>query len=170
MTTTSKPHVAWQLRRATAFDCGTLLGLILELARYEDLTHTVTATEASIAGTLFGPQANAEAILAETEGNAVGFALCFHNVSTFVGRRGLYLEDLYVQPQWRGRGIGKALFRACARMAVARGCGRFEWMVLDWNKPAIDFYEALGAVQHPEWRLFRLTGDAIARLADPDRK
>jgi GNAT superfamily N-acetyltransferase len=155
---------AWRIRPAAAADCPTLLGLVRELADYEALTHLVTATEASIAETLFGRDANAEALLAEADQQAVGFALCFHNVSTFLGRRGLYLEDLYVQPAWRGRGIGKALLRACARIAVERRCGRFEWMALDWNAPAIGFYESLGAVQHPEWRLFRMTGDALARL------
>jgi GNAT superfamily N-acetyltransferase len=155
---------ASRIRPATPEDCATLLGLVHELAEYESLTHLVTATEASIAETLFGPHANAEALLAESEGHCVGFALYFHNVSTFLGRRGLYLEDLYVQPASRGRGIGKALLRACARIAVERGCGRFEWMALDWNTPAIGFYESLGAVQHPEWRLFRMTGDALARL------
>jgi hypothetical protein len=154
----------WRIRQATAEDCGTLLGLIRELAEYEALTHLVTATEESIAVTLFGPEATAEALLAESDGRGVGFALYFHNVSTFVGRRGLYLEDLYVQPERRGCGIGKALLRACARIAVERGCGRFEWMALDWNTAAIGFYESLGAVQHPEWRLLRMTGGALARL------
>jgi GNAT superfamily N-acetyltransferase len=160
----SAAGAAWRIRQAAPEDRAALLGLIRELAEYESLTHLVTATEDSIAATLFGPDANAEALLAESDGCGVGFALYFHNVSTFLGRRGLYLEDLYVQPAWRGRGIGKALLRVCARVAVERGCGRFEWMALDWNVPAIGFYESLGAVQHPEWRLFRMTGDALARF------
>lgn len=164
----SAAGAAWRIRQVTAYDCGSLLALVRELAEYEALSHTVTATETSIAKTLFGPQANAEALLAEAGEHAVGFALYFHNVSTFVGRRGLYLEDLYVQPAWRGRGIGKALFRAVARVAVQRNAGRFEWMTLDWNTPAIGFYESLGAKQLPEWRLFRITGEALARLGAPE--
>ncbi|MCX7892330.1 MAG: GNAT family N-acetyltransferase [Burkholderiales bacterium] len=153
------------IRPATRADVPSLLALVQGLADYERLSHLVEATEASLAEALFGPSANVEALLAEWQGEAAGFALYFHNFSTFLGRRGLYLEDLFVKPAFRRRGIGRALLVACARVAHARGCGRFEWMALDWNTPAIDFYKSLGAVEHPEWRLLRVSGDALARLA-----
>ena len=153
------------IRRAARADVPALLGLIRGLAEYERLTPLVTATEDGLAETLFGTQANAEALLAEVDGEPVGFALYFHNLSTFLGRRGLYLEDLFVLPSHRRRGIGKALLAECARIAHERSCGRFEWMALDWNTPAIEFYKSLGASEMAEWRLFRMTGDAIARLA-----
>lgn len=153
------------IRRAARADVPALLGLIRGLAEYERLTPLVTATEDGLAETLFGTQANAEALLAEVDGEPVGFALYFHNVSTFLGRRGLYLEDLFVLPSHRRRGIGKALLAECARIAHERSCGRFEWMALDWNTPAIEFYKSLGASEMAEWRLFRMTGDALARLA-----
>ncbi|HYM48855.1 MAG TPA: GNAT family N-acetyltransferase, partial [Burkholderiaceae bacterium] len=108
-----------------------------------------------------------EAVVAWEDARALGFALYFHNFSTFLARRGLYLEDLFVVPEVRGRGIGKALIRHCARVAVERGCGRFEWAVLDWNQPAIDFYQSIGAMMLPDWRLCRLTGEALARFASP---
>ncbi|MGA8055197.1 MAG: GNAT family N-acetyltransferase [Burkholderiales bacterium] len=153
------------IRRAARADVPALLGLIRGLAEYERLTPLVTATEDGLAETLFGTQANAEALLAEVDGEPVGFALYFQNVSTFLGRRGLYLEDLFVLPSHRRRGIGKALLAECARIAHERSCGRFEWMALDWNTPAIEFYKSLGASEMAEWRLFRMTGDALARLA-----
>lgn len=153
------------IRRAARADVPALLGLIRGLAEYERLTPLVTATEDGLAETLFGTQANAEALLAEVDGEPVGFALYFQNMSTFLGRRGLYLEDLFVLPSHRRRGIGKALLAECARIAHERSCGRFEWMALDWNTPAIEFYKSLGASEMAEWRLFRMTGDAIARLA-----
>ena len=153
------------IRRAARADVPALLGLIRGLAEYERLTPLVTATEDGLAETLFGTQANAEALLAEVDGEPVGFALYFHNMSTFLGRRGLYLEDLFVLPSHRRRGIGKALLAECARIAHKRSCGRFEWMALDWNTPAIEFYKSLGASEMAEWRLFRMTGDALARLA-----
>jgi GNAT superfamily N-acetyltransferase len=157
----SKPIV----RPATRADVPALLALIRGLAEYERLSHLVEASEVSLAESLFGPDAHVEALLAASEGDAVGFALFFHNFSTFLGRKGLYLEDLFVKPEHRRRGVGKALLLAVARIAHERGCGRFEWMALDWNTPAIDFYKSLGAVEHPEWRLLRVTGDALARLA-----
>jgi len=156
------------VRAATRADVPALLALIRGLAEYERLSHLVEATEASLADALFGPGAHVEALLAETDGEAAGFALFFHNFSTFLGRKGLYLEDLFVRPAHRRRGIGKALLLAVARIAHARGCGRFEWMALDWNTPAIDFYKSLGAIEHPEWRLLRVTGDSLARLAARD--
>ena len=153
------------IRRAARADVPALLGLIRGLAEYERLTPLVTAAEDGLAETLFGTQANAEALLAEVDGEPVAFALYFQNVSTFLGRRGLYLEDLFVLPSHRRRGIGKALLAECARIAHERSCGRFEWMALDWNTPAIEFYKSLGASEMAEWRLFRMTGDALARLA-----
>ncbi|MCU0803797.1 MAG: GNAT family N-acetyltransferase [Burkholderiales bacterium] len=156
------------VRPATRADVPALLDLIRGLAEYERLSHLVEATEASLADALFGAGAHVEALLAEHGGEPVGFALYFHNFSTFLGRRGLYLEDLFVRPAHRRRGIGRALLLAVARIAHARNCGRFEWMALDWNTPAIEFYKSLGAVEHPEWRLLRVAGDALARLGTRD--
>lgn len=153
------------LRPATPADSATLYRLISALAEYEKLTHLVEATPEKIEQALFGERPHAEAVIAEVEGGqAVGFALFFHNFSTFLAKPGLYLEDLFVEPAWRGHGIGKALLRHLAALAVARGCGRFEWSVLDWNQPSIDFYEAMGADVMPDWRICRVTGDALARL------
>lgn len=153
------------IRPATREDIPALLGLIRELAVYEKLEHLVVADEAMLARELFGKDSCAEALLCHADGQAVGMALYFHNFSTFLGRKGLYLEDLYVQPAHRGRGYGKALLLRLARIAHERGCGRFEWMVLDWNAPSIRFYESLGAVRMEEWRLFRVTGEALEKLA-----
>jgi GNAT superfamily N-acetyltransferase len=153
------------LQPATPADVPVLLGLILELARFERLEHEVVATEALLAEALFGESRNAEALIAREGGQAVGFALWFHNFSTFVGRRGLYLEDLYVRPEYRGRGYGKAMLTHLARLAVERGCGRMEWAVLDWNVRAEDFYRSLGAEPKTEWRIFRLAGAALAAAA-----
>jgi GNAT superfamily N-acetyltransferase len=153
------------LRPAILADVPIILGFIRELAAYEKLEHQVVATEALLAEQLFGPRPAAEVVIAELNGAAVGFALFFNNFSTFLGRKGLFLEDLYVQPHARGSGIGKALLRHLARMAVARGCGRMDWNVLDWNAPAIGFYEKLGADVLPDWRTCRLTGDALKALA-----
>lgn len=139
--------------------------LIRALAEYEKLTHLVVGTEAQLHEELFGPQPVIEAVLAWEGAQALGFALFFHNFSTFLTRRGLYLEDLFVVPEARGRGIGKALIRHGARLAVERGCGRYEWSVLDWNTPAIEFYQSLGAVMLPDWRICRLTGEPLQRLA-----
>lgn len=162
---------AFTLRPATAADDSTLYRLIVELAEYEKLTHLVEATPDKIRAALFGARPQAEAVLAEVptpEGpRAVGFALFFHNFSTFLAKPGLYLEDLYVEPPWRGHGIGKALLRHLAALAVARGCGRFEWSVLDWNTPSIDFYRAMGADVMPDWRICRVTGPSLTALAGP---
>ena len=154
-----------RIRIATRADIPVLLELIRGLAEYEKLTHLVTADEPLLERELFAPGSHVEAILGFAGGAAAGFAVYFHNFSTFLGRRGLYLEDLFVRPDQRGRGYGRALLLHVARIAHERGCGRFEWMALDWNEPAIRFYKALGATELPEWRLFRVTGEALARLA-----
>jgi len=161
----ASPSPPTTLRPATPADVPIILGFIRELAAYEKLEHQVVATETLLGGQLFGPHPAAEVIIAEVNDAAVGFALFFHNFSTFLGRRGLFLEDLYVQPQARGLGIGKALLRHLAGLAVARGCGRMDWNVLDWNAPAIGFYEKLGADVLPDWRTCRVTGDALEALA-----
>lgn len=149
---------------ATVADVPTILGLIRELASYEKLLHEVVATEALLQRNLFGEQPFAECLLAWDDGAPVAFALFFHNFSTFLGRPGLHLEDLYVRLEHRGRGIGKALLQHLARLAVARGCGRLEWAVLDWNRRAIDFYERAGARALDDWTTFRLTGEALERF------
>ncbi len=148
-----------------------LLALVRELARFEELEHQVCATEQQIRDELASARPVIEASIAWDDGadgaKAVGFALYFHNFSTFLSRRGLYLEDLFVIPAARGKGYGKALITHVARVAVQRECGRFEWSVLDWNQSAIDFYQALGATVLPDWRICRVTGDALARLGAP---
>ena len=149
------------IRETQPSDVPAILGMIRELAEYERLLHMVVATEESLQRSLFGSQPYAEALLAEVGGEAVGFALYFHNFSTFLGKPGLYLEDLFVKPSFRGRGIGKALLSRVARIAVERDCGRMEWSVLDWNEPSIRFYESLGAKPLDDWTIFRLTGDAL---------
>ncbi|MFB4203818.1 Acetyltransferase YpeA [wastewater metagenome] len=160
---TDTPALA--LRFAGPGDCPTILAFIRELADYERLSHEVVADESRLMDTLFGDHPYAEVIIAELDGEAVGFALFFHNYSTFLAAPGIYLEDLYVRPVARGHGIGQALLTALARLAVARGCGRLEWSVLDWNAPAIGFYERLGARAQDEWVGYRLTGDALRGLA-----
>ncbi|MGO4330668.1 N-acetyltransferase family protein [Cupriavidus sp. 2TAF22] len=166
MTTAAAPRFV--LRPATAADCDTLLQLISALAEYEKLTHLLEATPQKLHEALFSPRPLAEAVLVEVPGaqgpQAVGFALFFHNFSTFLSRRGLYLEDLYVEPAWRGHGMGKALLKHLAALAVERGCGRFEWTVLDWNTPSIDFYRAMGADVLPDWRICRVTGEALTKM------
>jgi GNAT superfamily N-acetyltransferase len=157
---------ALEIAPATAADVPLILALITELADYEKLRHEVIATEASLGQALFGPRPGAEAVIARLGAQPVGFALYFHNFSTFLGKQGLYLEDLFVRPAYRGRAIGKALLRHLAALALERGCGRFEWAVLDWNRPARDFYEALGAQAKSDWIIHRLSGDALQRLAD----
>lgn len=155
------------IRPAQAADVPAILELIRALADYEKMSADVVATEELLAQALF-PAAGAPAahcILAEDEGIAAGFALYFFNFSTFLARPGLYLEDLFVRPEFRGRGLGKALLLHLARQANARGCGRMEWTVLDWNQPAIDFYESLGARRMREWQLCRLTGPALKQYA-----
>lgn len=154
-----------RLRPAEAGDVPLLLGFIRKLAEYERLSHECIATEAALAETMFGPRPCAEAVLAEWVGVPAGFALFFHNYSTFLARPGLYLEDVFVLPEHRGRGIGKALLRHLAKLAVERGCGRFEWSVLDWNEPSIAFYRSLGAVPMSDWTVMRVTGEALERLA-----
>ena len=152
------------IRPARPEDVAAVLRLIRGLAEYEKLAHEVVATEAALRATLFGDRPAAEVLLAEEDGQAVGLALFFRNYSTFLARPGIYLEDLFVEPAFRGRGIGKALLQAVARLAVQRGCGRFEWSVLDWNTPAIRFYEALGARPMSDWTVMRVTGEALRRL------
>jgi GNAT superfamily N-acetyltransferase len=153
------------IRPAIEPDAATILRFVRELAEYEREPDAVVATEETLAQALFGPDPAAEALIAEQDGVAVGFALFFHNFSTWTGRRGIYLEDLYVTPDARGSGAGKALLAALAKLAVERGCARFEWAVLDWNEPAIGFYKSLGARPMDEWTVFRLDGDALTRLA-----
>jgi len=146
-------------------DAGLIVALVRELAAYERLLDQVVLTEADVLRDLFGPRAYAEAVVARAGGEAVGFALWFHNYSTFAGRPGLYLEDLFVRPAFRGRGYGEALLRHLARVALDRGCARFEWSVLDWNEPAIAFYRKLGAVPMDEWTVQRVSGEALVALA-----
>jgi GNAT superfamily N-acetyltransferase len=150
---------------ATIDEVPLILTFIKELATYEREPDAVVATEAGLRQQLFGERPAAEVLIARWNGEPVGFALFFHNFSTWVGRRGLYLEDLFVRPAQRGLGIGKALLVELARIARARGCGRMEWAVLDWNEPAIGFYKGLGAVPMTEWTVFRLAGEALERLA-----
>lgn len=152
------------VRKAVPADVSDILRLIRELAAYEREPDAVEATIDSLTATLFGPTPSAEALVAEVDGEIVGLALYFTNFSTWSGRDGLYLEDLFVAPHARGAGLGKALLQRLARVAVARGCARLEWAVLDWNAPAIDFYRSLGAVAKDEWTVFRLDGAALAAL------
>jgi GNAT superfamily N-acetyltransferase len=154
------------IRAATASDTSILLDLIRGLAEYEHLSHLVNATEAGLRDALFGAHPGAEALLAFDGEEAVGFAVYFHNFSTFLGRRGLWLEDLFVTPARRHQGFGRALFLHVARIAHERGCGRFEWAALDWNEPAIRFYKSMGAVALDDWTTYRVTGDALERLAN----
>jgi GNAT superfamily N-acetyltransferase len=149
------------VRPAGPDDVALIHSLICELADYEKLRHTVAATEDDLRMALFGPRPCCEALVGGVDGTELGFALYFQNYSTFVGRPGLYLEDLYVRPAARGLGLGKALLQRLAAIAVERRCGRVEWTALDWNEPAIKFYEGLGAKQMSEWRLFRLSGDEL---------
>jgi len=139
--------------------------MIKALAEFEKLSHLCVATKSDLEEALFGSRPAAEALIACADGEAAGFALYFHNFSTFLGRRGLWLEDLFVQPDYRSRGCARALLRALAEVAVARNCGRFEWAVLDWNARAIDFYEQLGATVLPDWRIVRVVGPALQALA-----
>jgi GNAT superfamily N-acetyltransferase len=155
------------IRPATPADVPVILRFVRELAAFEREPDAVEATEAMLERALFTDRA-AEAAIAERDGEPVGFALFFHNFSTWTGRKGLYLEDLYVTPGARGSGVGKALLRHLARLAIERDCARFEWAVLDWNQPAIDFYTAQGAEMQADWRIERVTGSALARLAETD--
>lgn len=155
------------IRPATPSDVPEILRLIRDLAVYERLEAMAVGTDATLRQSLFGPQPAAEAILAEVEGRAVGFALFFTTFSTFLCKPGIHLEDLFVEPQHRGAGIGKALLRHLARLAVERGCGRLEWNVLDWNTPSIRFYESLGGKIMKEWQLVRMTEREFTALATP---
>lgn len=146
-------------------DVPLILEFIQSLAEYERLRDACTATEERLRTTLFSEKPAAEVIIAEASGEPVGFALFFHNYSTFLAQRGIYLEDLFVKPEARGKGVGLALLSALARIAVERNCGRLEWAVLDWNQLAIDFYRRIGAVPLDDWRIFRMTGDSLAGLA-----
>ncbi|MBC7938293.1 MAG: GNAT family N-acetyltransferase [Chitinophagaceae bacterium] len=158
----TSPLASPRLRPAAPADVLAIVGLIRELAEFEKLAHLVVVTPESLLPQLFGPRPAAEAVVGEVDGELVAFALFFTNFSTFLGRPGLYLEDLYVQPAYRGTGLGKALLQHLGSLAVQRGCGRFEWSVLDWNHDAIDFYRRMGAVVMPDWRICRITGDALA--------
>jgi GNAT superfamily N-acetyltransferase len=153
------------IREATVDDVPAITGLIRALAEYERLAHEVVIDETQLAAHLFGERRYAEVLIADEAGEVVGFALFFHNFSTFLGQPGIYLEDLFVVPERRGRGHGKALLAALACLAFERGCGRLEWAVLDWNEPSIAFYRSLGAVAMDDWTTYRLTGDALAALA-----
>lgn len=153
------------IRPATPADVPVIVKLIRDLAEYERLSDRVTLDEARLRDHLFGPRPYCEVLIAEDAGRAVGFALFFHNYSTFLAKPGLYLEDLFVEPAHRGKGHGKALFVALAKLAVERGCGRVQWAVLDWNEPSIKFYKSLGAIPEDEWTVYRLHEEALARLA-----
>jgi len=154
-----------EIRQAVPDDAPLLLEFIRELAVYEKAPEQVTATEADLGESLFGSKAAARALICRVDGVNAGFAVYFYNYSTWLGRHGMYLEDLYVSPRYRGHGAGKAMLRFLARQAVAEGCGRLEWSVLDWNEPAIRFYESLGAGALREWVGYRLSGDALKALA-----
>ena len=151
-----------QIAAARAEDTPLILGFIQALAEYEKLTHACVATEQTLRATLFGDHAYAEVLIARWHSEPAGFALFFHNYSTFLAQPGIYLEDLFVGPRFRGHGIGKALLTRLAQLANQRGCGRVEWSVLSWNQPAIDFYRRMGATPQDEWTVYRLTGEALA--------
>ena len=157
------------LRPAELGDVSAIVQLINGLAEFEKLTHLVQVTPESLAPHLFGERPVAEALVAERAGRVVAFALFFTNFSTFLARPGLYLEDLFVEPEARGQGIGQSLLEHLARLAATRGCGRFEWSVLDWNEGAIRFYQRMGATVMPDWRICRIAGPALAAFADPPR-
>jgi len=157
--------MALSIRQATVEDCPQILQFIRELAEYEKLLHEVVANVPALEETLFGDKPHAEVVIAEYQGQPVGFALFFHNYSTFLGRPGLYLEDLYIQPSMRGKGFGTSLLAYLAALALERNCGRLEWWVLDWNQPAIDFYRSLGAEPMDDWTVNRVTGEALRHLA-----
>ena len=166
MSTTNTPVLS--IRPATVDDVPLIRALIGELAEYERLAHAAVATDDGLRDQLFGAHPGAEVLIGEVDGEPAGFALFFHNFSTFLGKRGLYLEDLFVRPAFRGSGLGKHLMATLARIAVQRDCGRFEWSVLDWNAPAIGFYRKLGATGLDEWTVQRLEGDALHALASHD--
>lgn len=155
-----------QISDATEADVPVILSFIRGLAEYEKLSHACVATEESLRKTLFGEQRFAEVLIGRLNGTPVGFALYFHNYSTFLAKPGIYLEDLFVLPEHRGKGVGKALLVKLAQIARERNCGRLEWSVLDWNQPAIDFYQRIGAKLLPDWRICRMTDAEIAKLAE----
>ena len=155
----------FKIRQATVSDCATILRFITLLAEYEKLAHEVVANEEKLATSLFGNNPSAEVVIAEYQGNPVGFALFFTNYSTFLAQPGIYLEDLFVETSMRGKGFGKALLTYLAKIAVTRHCGRLEWSVLDWNQPAIDFYHSLGALPMDGWTVNRLSGEALHSVA-----
>lgn len=155
----------FSIRSAGEEDILLILNFIKELAEYEKMLEEVVATEDLLYEWIFVKEI-AEVLIAELEGKPVGFALFFHNFSTFLGRGGIYLEDVYVKPEYRGKGIGKGLLKKLAQLAVERGCGRLEWACLDWNEPSINFYLSLGAQAMDEWTVYRLSGDALNRLAE----
>lgn len=157
--------IPFEIVAATENDCAEILGFINALAEYEKMSDEVVATEALLKEWIFEKK-KAEVIFAVENGKKVGFALFFHNFSTFLGRAGIYLEDLFVMPEYRGRGYGKALLRALAQIAVERGCGRLEWACLDWNKPSIDFYLSLDAKPMDIWTTYRLTGETLNKMAE----
>ena len=163
MTTATVP--AFRIERATERDVPLILRLIKGLAEYEKLTDEVRATEDDLRQSLFGPNPSAEVVVGYAGDEPVGFALFFHNYSTFLAKSGMYLEDLFVLPEWRGHGYGRQLLAHLATLAVERGCGRLEWAVLDWNEPAIGFYKRLGAKPLHDWTVFRVTGDGLHQLA-----
>ncbi len=156
----------FEIKPSTIDDVPVILSFIQKLADYENLSHEVVATEDGLREVLFGERRYAETIIAYYQSKAVGFALFFHSFSTFLGKPGIYLEDLFVDPEQRGKGFGKALLVYLAKLARERNCGRFEWSVLDWNEPSIQFYESLGAVPLNEWTMYRLTGEALEQLAN----
>ena len=153
------------IRPTTAADAPLILDFIRQLAEYEKLAHEMVADAATLQASLFGDNPKAFCVIAEWDGAPVGFALYFYNFSTFLGKPGIYLEDLFVKPEMRGKGIGKSLLKYLAAKAKAEGCGRLEWWVLDWNTPSIDFYKSLGAVAMDEWTVYRVTGEALDTLA-----
>jgi GNAT superfamily N-acetyltransferase len=155
----------FEIKPATANDVPVILSFIKKLAEYEKLSHQVTATEEGLRQTLFGERRYAEVVIGYYRGEPVGFALFFHNYSTFLGKPGIYLEDLFVDERRRGKGFGRALLVHLARLAKERDCGRLEWSVLDWNEPSINFYKSLGATPMDEWTVFRVTGEALDKLA-----
>jgi GNAT superfamily N-acetyltransferase len=155
-----------KIKHAVKKDVPLILSFIKELAEYEHLSKSVTATDKILSKNLFGRKKVAETLIAYLDGKPAGFAVFFHNFSTFLGKPGIYLEDLFVKPEFRGKGIGKRLFVEVARIAKNRDCGRLEWSVLNWNKPAIDFYKKLGAKPLSEWTMYRITGSALGKLAE----
>lgn len=166
MTAPAARAPAFAIRPAAVADVRAILAMIRELAQFERLSHLCVATEADLAAALFGPQPAAEVLIAVKDEEIAAFALFFHNFSTFLGRPGLWLEDLYVRPEFRRQGCAQALLRALAGIARSRSCGRFEWAVLDWNAAAIDFYRSLGASVLPDWRIVRVVGPALDALAE----